>query len=387
MLEALARAVDELVDADVSEMCDSELRETFVASRRNADRHASFEARVLLAIQRRGIPAGDGASSTAAWAQWQSGLRVSEAKAILATAKACEVLPLTEKAWAQAEISTSAARAIGRGIREGHEDVYAAIEEQLVGCGRSRDLRGLDMLIAHYQTRVDALDGTEPSELNGLRLSRVGNRWKGNSDLDEVAGLTHDEALRAAMDRPSEDDTRTPAKRRADASTRIHRFFLDHAYISVEGGERPHVSFVIHHERGPQGQSILTADAALTLPDIEQLLCDARITRIVLDPDSIPLDVGRASYTPSKPLRRAVVVRDRHCRFPGCDRRPSWSQTHHTDPWETGGETKLTNLVLLCDYHHHVVHKPGWRATFDGHTFTVTNPDGKHIGTTRAPPR
>ena len=386
MLEALARAVDEFVDADVSEMCDSELREAYVALRLNADRQASFEARVLLAIHRRAIPAGDGASSTGAWAQWQAGLRVSDAKALLAAAQACESLPLTAKAWAQAEISTSAARTIGRGIRDGHEDVYAAIEDQLVGCARSRDLRGLDLLIGHYQTRVDALDRTEPSELNGLHLSRVGNRWKGNSDLDELAGLTHDEALRAAMDRPSEDDTRTPAKRRADASTRIHRFFLDHAELPLESGERPHLNIILHYEPGPTSPTF-TADAALSDLDIEALLCDARLTRMILDPESIPLDVGRASYSPSKPLRRAVVVRDRHCRFPGCDRRPSWSQTHHTDPWETGGETKLTKLVLLCDYHHHVVHKPGWRATFDGHTFTITNPNGKHIGETRAPPR
>jgi hypothetical protein len=40
------------------------------------------------------------------------------------------------------------------------------------------------------------------------------------------------------------------------------------------------------------------------------------------------------------------------------------------------------NLVFLCSYHHHVLHKPGWHATFDGTTFTVTNPDGRHIGST-----
>src|SRR5260221_5030986 len=176
MLEALARAVDEFVDADVSEMCDSELRETYVALRRHADRHASFEARLLLAIHHRGIPAGDGASSTAAWAQWQTGQRVSDTNALLATAKACAVLPLTAKAWSQAEISTSAARTIGRGIRDGHEDVYAAIEDRLVGGAPAPDLSAPDLLIGHYQTPGDALDGTEPSEPNRLHPSPGGNR-------------------------------------------------------------------------------------------------------------------------------------------------------------------------------------------------------------------
>jgi hypothetical protein len=46
------------------------------------------------------------------------------------------------------------------------------------------------------------------------------------------------------------------------------------------------------------------------------------------------------------------------------------------------GKTVIANLVFLCDYHHHVLHKPGRTATFDGTTFTVTNPDGRCIGST-----
>jgi hypothetical protein len=57
-----------------------------------------------------------------------------------------------------------------------------------------------------------------------------------------------------------------------------------------------------------------------------------------------------------------------------------WSQTHRVVPWLPDGETKLDNLVLLCDFHHHVVHKPGWTATFDGTTLTVTNSQGPVIG-------
>ena len=46
------------------------------------------------------------------------------------------------------------------------------------------------------------------------------------------------------------------------------------------------------------------------------------------------------------------------------------------------GATVMANLVFLCDFHHHVLHKPGWTATFDGTTFTVTNPHGRFIGST-----
>jgi len=47
--------------------------------------------------------------------------------------------------------------------------------------------------------------------------------------------------------------------------------------------------------------------------------------------------------------------------------------------WNDGGPTILTNIISLCDHHHHVVHLPGWTATFDGHTFTVHRPDGTHV--------
>ncbi len=56
-------------------------------------------------------------------------------------------------------------------------------------------------------------------------------------------------------------------------------------------------------------------------------------------------------------------------------------EVHHVIAFP-GGKTILVNLAFLCDYHHHILHKPGWHATFDGTTFTVTKPDGRRIGST-----
>jgi hypothetical protein len=377
------RTIDELAGLDVGSLCDSELRELFIAQRHEIDRREAFAARLLAVLHGRRLPSGDGASSTPAWVQSQTGQRYADAKVSLEAGLACESLPLTAKAWAQGEISTSAARTICRGQREGHEAVFASMEETLVDYGAGHDFRGLDAMIRHYQTRADALDDVEPADRNHVHLAHSGNRWVLDGDLDELAGATVDAAIRAATDRPGADDDRSAAKRRADALTRICRFFLDHADLPVEGGEVPHVSVVVNWESIRGGLPSTEADVALTPSDVRRLLCEADVSRIVVGPDRVPLDVGRATRNPSKALRRAVVVRDRGCRFPGCDRRPGWCETHHVVPWLRGGETKLDNLVLLCDFHHHTIHKPGWNATFDGHTFTVVKPDGDVVARRR----
>jgi hypothetical protein len=66
----------------------------------------------------------------------------------------------------------------------------------------------------------------------------------------------------------------------------------------------------------------------------------------------------------STPLRRALVARDRCCAFPGCHRK-KFVQAHHVEHWIEGGETILENLVLLCSYHHRLLHEGGYRIRRD----------------------
>jgi hypothetical protein len=252
----------------------------------------------------------------------------------------------------------------------------------MVDYAAARDFGGLDSMIRHYQARCDAVDGKAPADKNGLFHSRVGNRWALKGDHDNLAGKTIDTAIRAATDKPGDNDDRTPAKRRSDALTRICRFFLDHGDAPIEAGEVPHISIVLTDKTVRHRTPTEPGETALSAAEIDQLLCEANLSRIVLGADGVPLDVGRATRYPSRALRRALDVRDKHCRFPGCDRRPSWCQGHHVVDWIHDGDTKLSNLVLLCSFHHHLIHKPGWHVTFDGHTFTATNPDGKTIGAT-----
>jgi hypothetical protein len=71
------------------------------------------------------------------------------------------------------------------------------------------------------------------------------------------------------------------------------------------------------------------------------------------------------------------VVRDQHCRFPGCDRPVHWCEGHHIIPWEHDGPTNIDNLALLCSRHHHLIHKPDWHAKLlPDATLEITRPDG-----------
>lgn len=99
------------------------------------------------------------------------------------------------------------------------------------------------------------------------------------------------------------------------------------------------------------------------------IACDASVMRVMLGGRSEPLDVGRRTPVVPPALRRAVIVRDRGCRFPGCDRPHTWCDAHHVVHWADGGPTSLPNLLLLCRRHHRLVH----------HGFTVGLVEGRAV--------
>lgn len=187
-----------------------------------------------------------------------------------------------------------------------------------------------------------------------------------DGDLDPETGETLLTALSAVLDAESrsrgQDDVRTPAQRRADALGEICRQWLDRSDRPSVAGERPHVTVTVGSD-ALQGDAGATSELDHAGPiDVEaarRLACDASIMRVVMSGRSQPLDVGRRTPVIPPPMRRAVIVRDRHCRFPGCDRPHTWCDAHHVVHWADGGPTALPNLLLLCRRHHRLVHQPG----------------------------
>lgn len=116
----------------------------------------------------------------------------------------------------------------------------------------------------------------------------------------------------------------------------------------------------------------------------ERLLCNARLQTVLEDRAGNVLGLGRMSREPSAWMARQVRYRDRECRFPGCGAR-RFTEAHHVVWWRNGGRTDLDNLLLICSFHHRLVHEYGWsvRRNSDG-TVEWFHPDGARY---RAGPR
>ncbi|TJZ78330.1 DUF222 domain-containing protein [Rhodococcus oryzae] len=211
--------------------------------------------------------------------------------------------------------------------------------------------------------------------------------------LTALSALSKPRPGATSRDGASDRDDRTPAQRRAEALTDIVRAYLNSGQAPDEGGERPNLTvFVDANDLAsasrtpedapePDGHSPHRSAASKRGPawmpwlgPISQRLaarisCDAVITPITMDDEGTPLDVGRSTRLVNRRMRRALHARDGGCAFPGCTRPAAWTEAHHIKHWSNGGHTKLSNLVLLCRFHHQLIHKNDWEVFIgdDGH--------------------
>ena len=104
------------------------------------------------------------------------------------------------------------------------------------------------------------------------------------------------------------------------------------------------------------------------------LSCDAILERATVGPFGQILDYGRARRLATPAQRRALAARDGGCLIPGCGALPGWCDAHHLIPWQLGGPTDLSNLLLLCPRHHTEVHAGMWVIVLRDHLPWVIPP-------------
>lgn len=224
-----------------------------------------------------------------------------------------------------------------------------------------------------------------------LKLSNRNGGVQVDGFLDSVAGETVRAALDAAMSRPAAEDTRSSGNRRADALTAIAGHVLDDGAFKAGGQVRPYVMVTMSaaewadwqragHAPSQAPGATIGDDVPLAPSEIDTLLCDCRIMRAVLDTDGQPVDLGRDKRTFTGQQRKALVLRDGHCVWPGCGMPAEYSEGHHVDEWALGGRTDIDKGALICTYHHHFVHAHNIVITPIQGGFRFAHPDGHVIG-------
>ena len=240
----------------------------------------------------------------------------------------------------------------------------------------ARKVSADDLVVSmrHWRSIADDNDDPDPDDVFERRFFRIsptlgGAKIDGFLDPDAAAAVG---AALDAIDRPDPVNGVTPPRslgqRRADALVELAR---ESMALTERGGRVPpnvdavlDVNDVLEDLFGDPPDGIIPAHAVHRMPlsraAIERLCCDAVIGRVIMRGKSEVLDVGRRSRLVTQAQMRALILRDRHCRFPGCDRPPQWTDAHHLVHWFHGGTTDLDNLVLLCRRHHVMCHEGGW---------------------------
>jgi len=184
----------------------------------------------------------------------------------------------------------------------------------------------------------------------------------------------------------------TPGQHRADALVELSRRYLDSGAAPEVMGARPHLQVVVSAASlgvpaGTVGAepAVLDRVGPLSIEAARRIACDADVSGVRVDDEGMPMAYGRTRRVVPAALRKVIRLRDQGCRFPGCERPAAWTQARHIVHWSRGGATDVDNLVLLCSFHHHVVHERGFgvRGSPQHGTLTFHRPDGSVIHHTR----
>jgi hypothetical protein len=353
---------------------------------------------VFVEIDRAGAWRDDGARDLAHWIQMRYGISAWKAHRWIEAASALEALPQISRALETGQLGVDKAVELTRFATPATEGTLLAWAEA-VSAGAIRRRAELES-----QRRPEASSDVDRERRCRWWLTDEGRRLELMAELPAADGaLIVDAIERTAAElpeMPGEDRAGTVEARRADALVALCAgTAMDRGSHRPSFRRRPRI--VVHAQlealRQPDrhaSNAALVGEGMAGLhggvidgPTLGRLACDADFQVLLEDPSGEPLRLGRTVREPSAALARTVRARDRECRFPGCGARRH-TDVHHVVWWSRGGTTDVENLVVLCSFHHRLVHEHGWglRRTSFGVVRWI-RPDGTRHRAGPAPPR
>jgi hypothetical protein len=393
-ITALERAVEALHLLPLSETSGWALRALLTWVTIPDRRLAAFRTRLIAEVEAREVadaPPGRQQAArqqTRRELQTQLGVSPSEVKRAAETGRLLREASAVRESFDAGEVSQAAAGILADGLRHIPHERRPAVEAELLPIAQAGDLAALRRAVTRAVSREDH----EALLLRERR--RQARRSCRMTEAEDDALVVHarlygadKETVRTALnafDRfDGADDRRTSDQRMADSLVQLCLVALRTGEAPTQHGVRPHVSVLVDAEAARRQTGLVETAMSGPLP-IESLFWlfqDCSVTRIELDPDRVPTEIGQAMRNPSTALWRALVARDRCCTWKGCDAPPSWCQVAHgMIPWHLSGKLKLSDAALLCHRHHRLFDQGGWRMVIQGAEVTyVRDPSVKPV--------
>jgi hypothetical protein len=343
-----------------------------------------------------------GFRSCAEWLAWRVGLDLGAARERVRVAHALATLPRLSQALARGELSYSKVRALTR-------VATPETEARLLAVGRAGTAGHVERIVRGWR-KVDRLaEAREAKRQHAQRALHVFRDDDGTvvlrgrltpeagalllRALDAAGETLYQRARRSAAEGSATAETSawnldaaqvppTRAQQQADALGLLAETALHHELDPGAPGERyqvvVHVDAAVLADPAQEGQTALEEGIRISAETSRRLACDASRVVMAHGPGGEVVEVGARTRTIPPALRRALIHRDKTCRFPGCGVRDG--QGHHVQHWANGGPTTLSNLALLCRRHHRTVHEEGYTLArgADG-SFQFRQPDGRPL--------
>ncbi len=387
-LDRLDLSVAEVVGTDLGSMRDEDLTQRLDRLRRPVARLSAERARLTAELERRRAAAIDDPADRA---RSQRDLRRQLADRANSTPAAtkqdadagriADEHRRTGASFADGAISAEHVRLIGDTLRALPPQRREEAEAELIELARRTNptvfgKHARELMVREAPTNADA----------AARRQHLQRRVRSYDTADggfAFSGLLYGvmaETARAAMDAFRRPDTpgehRSPEQRSADAFEQLCAAALRTGEAPTRHGVRPQVIITMtadQLELGDRSIAHLGSGQPVTLRQLRTLLADCTWGRVLLGPDSTPIEASAAVRTVPAGLWRVLVARDGGCTWDGCDAPASWCDVAHgEEAFADQGRLSPSNAALLCRRHHRRFDLGGWRIRIAGGTVTFT---------------